>query len=105
MVVRSVFALLAAAFFLFNALTFLAPGAGNVELETDATGRVIASEIAGDPGAVAVTSAARMLAAGLVILSLALVDWSALEQAARAPSRGASTAWSADGRTQDTPEP
>jgi hypothetical protein len=99
------FALLAAAFFLFSALTFLAPGAGNVELETDATGRVIASEVAGDPAAVAVTGAARMLAAGLAILSLALVDWSALVQATRAPSGVASTPWSADGRGQETPEP
>ena len=78
MVVRSVFALLAAAFFLLNALTFLAPGAGNVDLETDANGRVIASEVGGDPAAVAVTGAGRMLAAGLVLPSLALVDWAAL---------------------------
>jgi hypothetical protein len=77
-VVRSVFALLAAAFFLLNGLTFLAPGAEVVALETDANGRVVTSEIGGEPAAVAVTSAARMLAGGLVILSLAVVDWAAL---------------------------
>jgi hypothetical protein len=77
-VVRSVFAVIAAAFFLLNGLTFLAPGAEVVDLETDANGRVVASEIGGEPAAVAVTSAARMLAGGLVVLSLAMVDWAAL---------------------------
>jgi hypothetical protein len=66
---RSVLAAAAAVWFFYNALAFIpqccvvAPNPGQV------------GGIDGDPGAVAVTWTARTLFAGLVLLSLAVVDW------------------------------
>ena len=51
----------------YNAMTFLPPGA---YFNEGASGG-----IDGDPGAIAVTWAARNLFVGLAILSLALIDW------------------------------
>ena len=64
---RSVFALVAAGWFAWNALTFIAAPAYGGD-----------PGIFGDPGAVAVTHAARTLFTGLVFVSLALVDWIAI---------------------------
>jgi hypothetical protein len=65
--IRSAFAVVAAAWFAVNAVTFLPVGAYLNE------GQV--GGIDGDGGAVAVTWAARTLFGGLALLSLALVDW------------------------------
>jgi hypothetical protein len=65
---RSLFAIIAAAWFGYHALSFLPPMA--VHLNDGAV-----DGIDGDPTAVAVTWAARYLFAGLAFISLALVDW------------------------------
>jgi hypothetical protein len=65
-VVRSVLASVAAAWFVFQAATFVAPGAFQAEWPF--------GFIEGDTAAVAVTSAARILAVGLALLAGALVD-------------------------------
>ncbi|HEY7331466.1 MAG TPA: hypothetical protein VH859_00750 [Candidatus Limnocylindria bacterium] len=64
---RTVFALLAAGWFLFQALTFLPFG---TYANSGAPGG-----IDGDLGGVAVTWAARAAFAGLTALALALIDW------------------------------
>jgi hypothetical protein len=68
--IRSLLFVAALAWFAYNAMTFLPFGA---YLNEGATGG-----IDGDPGAVAVTWAARNLFAGLAILSLAMIDWDVL---------------------------
>jgi hypothetical protein len=67
---RSVFAVAAAAWFLYNALTFVPQGSGVIPNPGQVGGLD-----AVDGGAVAVTWAARTLFAGLVPLSLSLVAW------------------------------
>lgn len=67
---RTMFALLAAGWFLFHALTFLPFG---TYVNTGAPGG-----IDGDPGGVAVTWAARAAFAGMTALALALIDWGSL---------------------------
>ena len=71
--IRSTLAVVATVWFAFNALSFLPPGA---YLNEGASGG-----IDGDPGAVAVTWAARTLFAGLAALALATVDWGWLDRA------------------------
>jgi hypothetical protein len=66
---RSLFAVMAAGWFLYNAMNFL-PQGGFAYLNPGQAGG-----IDGDGGAVAVTWAARTLFGGLVLLSLALVAW------------------------------
>ena len=66
---RSVLAVFAAAWFLYNALAFIPQGSALILNPAQRGG------IDGDPGAVAVTWAARTLFAGLVLLSLAVVEW------------------------------
>lgn len=66
--VRSLLAGAAAVWFFFNALTFI-PAMGAFHNDGAPGG------IDGDPGAVAVTWAARTLFGGLVLISLALIDW------------------------------
>jgi hypothetical protein len=68
---RSIFALIAAGWFAWNALNFLPTPF--VYLNEGQLGG-----IDGDAGAVAVTWAARTLFGGLVALSLAVVEWTAL---------------------------
>jgi hypothetical protein len=68
--IRSLLFVAALGWFAYNAMTFLPLGA---YLNEGATGG-----IDGDPGAVAVTWAARNLFAGLAILSLAMIDWDVL---------------------------
>jgi hypothetical protein len=65
--IRSLLALGAFGWFAFNAMEFLPDGA---YLNDGASGG-----IDGDPGAVAVTWAARNIFIGLAILSVALIDW------------------------------
>ena len=65
---RSLLAGAAALWFLYHALTFLPVPFVNLN-DGQAGG------IDGDPGAVAITWAARTLFAGLVLTSLALIDW------------------------------
>ena len=65
---RSVLAAFAAVWFLDNALTFIPQGSALILNPAQRGG------IDGDPGAVAVTWAARTLFAGLVLLSLAVVN-------------------------------
>ena len=65
--IRSLLSLAAASWSAYNALNFLPVGA---YLNEGASGGVD-----GDPGAVAVTWAARNLFVGLTILSLAIIDW------------------------------
>jgi hypothetical protein len=69
-VIRTVLALAATVWFAYNAATFLPDGAGLVINPGNPGG------IDGDGGAVAVTSAARTLFAGLALISAALIDWS-----------------------------
>jgi len=66
---RSVLAAFAAAWFLYNALSFIPQGSALILNPAQRGG------IDGDPGAVAVTWAARTLFGGLVLLSLAVVEW------------------------------
>lgn len=66
---RSLFAAAAAAWFIYNAFFFL-PTGGGAYYNSGASGG-----IDGDPGAVAVTWAARGLFAGLALLALALIEW------------------------------
>ena len=66
---RSLMAAFSAFWFLDNALTFIPQGSALILNPAQRGG------IDGDPGAVAVTWAARTLFAGLVLLSLAVVDW------------------------------
>jgi hypothetical protein len=74
--VRSLFAGAAAVFFAYNASAFLpAPFAYPNEGQLGG--------IDGDPGAVAITWAARALFAGLALIALALVDWVAVWRLAR----------------------
>jgi hypothetical protein len=77
--IRSLLSVAALGWFAYLALTFLPLGA---YLNEAASGG-----IDGDPGAVAITWAARNLFAGLAILSLALVDWDMV---------GRALGWSAD---------
>lgn len=65
---RSLLAGAAALWFIYQALTFLP--VPFVRLNDGQLGG-----IDGDPGAVAITWAARTLFAGLVLISLALIDW------------------------------
>jgi hypothetical protein len=76
--IRSVLAVLAAAWFAYNAATFLP--VPFVHLNEGQLGG-----IDGDSGAVAVVWAARTLFAGLIPLSLALVDWDRLGRAFGGP--------------------
>jgi hypothetical protein len=66
---RSLLAAFAAAYFLYNALTFIPQGAALILNPAQRGG------IDGDPGAVAVTWAARTLFTGLVLLSLSVMEW------------------------------
>jgi hypothetical protein len=74
--IRSAFALIATLWFAYNAIAFL-PTSG-AYLNGGALGG-----IDGDPGAVAVTWAARALFAGLALLALAMFDWEWLGRAIR----------------------
>lgn len=67
---RSVFAIAAAAWFFYNALTFVPQGSGI----TPNPGQIGGLDAA-DGGAVAVTWAARTFFGGLVPLALSLVSW------------------------------
>ena len=66
---RSLFSAAAAAWFAYNAFFFLPSGSGAYPNPAAFGG------IDGDPGAVAVTWAARGLFAGLALLALALIEW------------------------------
>jgi hypothetical protein len=74
--IRSAFALIATLWFAYNAIAFL-PTTG-AYLNEGALGG-----IDGDPGAVAVTWAARALFAGLAVLALSILDWDWLGRAIR----------------------
>jgi len=65
--VRSILAAIAAAWFAYFAFTFMPQGV--YANDGSLTG------IDGDPSAVAVTWAARVLFAGLTFIALALIDW------------------------------
>jgi hypothetical protein len=77
---RSLLALSAAIFFAYNALDFLPPG---VILNEGALGG-----IDGEPAAVAVTWAARTLFIGLALLSLAMLEWSWINDLVRTRPAG-----------------
>jgi hypothetical protein len=68
--VRSLLALLAGGWFAYHALMFTAPGASTVSGTW-----LFDTVLDGDPGAVAVTVATRMVCVGLALLSAALIDW------------------------------
>lgn len=70
---RSLLAGLATTYFVIAGLSFTAPSV--VENASTSTG------LDGDPGAVAITLAARTLFFGLAILSLALVEWNRVRTA------------------------
>jgi hypothetical protein len=76
---RSLFAAVAAIYFINNALAFLP--ADLVHVNEGAVGG-----LDGDAGAVAVTWAARALFGGLAILSLAAFEWSKVAALWRRPS-------------------
>lgn len=80
---RSVLAAAAAAWFFYNALAFIPQGSA-VILNPGQVGG-----IDGDHGAVAVTWAARTLFAGLVLLSLAVVEWERIFAVFRRRNAGA----------------
>jgi hypothetical protein len=69
---RSVLAVFAAAWFFYNAVAFIPQGSGLVLNPAQVGG------IDGNSGAVAITWAARTMCAGLVLLSLAVVEWTAI---------------------------
>ena len=73
--IRSLLSVAALVWFAYNAMTFLPSGA---YFNEGASGG-----IDGDPGAVAVTWAARTLFVGLAIVSLAMIDWDWLGRALR----------------------
>lgn len=73
--IRSLLSVAALGWFAYNAMSFLPSGA---YLNDGASGG-----IDGDPGAVAVTWAARTLFVGLAIMSLAMVDWAWLGRTIR----------------------
>ncbi|HET9520441.1 MAG TPA: hypothetical protein VFO73_05280 [Candidatus Limnocylindrales bacterium] len=73
---RSLFAGLAAAWFAYHALSFLPPT--GVYLNDGAPGG-----LDGDPGAVAITYAARALFVGMTLIAVALVEWGWLLARAR----------------------
>jgi hypothetical protein len=73
--IRSLLSVGALGWFAYNALTFLPSGA---YFNEGASGG-----IDGDPGAVAVTWAARTLFVGLAIMSLAMIDWDWLGRSIR----------------------
>ena len=77
--IRSAFALVATVWFAYNAFAFL-PTSG-AYLNEGAQGG-----IDGDPGAVAITWAARTLFAGLAMLALAMFDWDWLGRSMRSPA-------------------
>lgn len=77
--IRSVLAVIAAAWFAYNAVAFLPTPF--VYLNEGQTGG-----IDGDAGAVAIVWAARTLFAGLAALSLATIDWDWLGRAIRGSS-------------------
>lgn len=81
---RSIFAAAAATWFAFNAVSFLP-----VPFVLPNPGQV--GGIDGDPGAVAVTWAARALFGGLAILALALINWGALVRLASREEKGDTT--------------
>ena len=71
---RSSLAGLAAIWFAYNAAVFIPPGGGVYVNPGSVDG------LDGDPGAVAVTFAVRMLCIGLAILSVALMEWHRLSE-------------------------
>ena len=73
--IRSLLSIAAMGWFAYNAMSFLPSGA---YFNEGASGG-----IDGDPGAVAVTWAARNLFVGLAILSLATIDWNWLGRVLR----------------------
>lgn len=85
MTARSLFAALAAAYFLFIALTFIAPGAS--QGEAYAEDGTTSWEVDGDTAAVAITSAVRTVAVGFVLVALALVEWGAIVEKLREDER------------------
>ena len=89
--IRSAFALVATVWFAYNALYFL-PTSG-AYLNEGAQGG-----IDGDPGAVAITWAARTLFAGLAILALAVFDWDWLGRSVRSLARPGALETSDKGR-------
>ena len=76
---RSVLAVAATVWFTSNAISFVPQGAGLISNPAQAGG------IDGNPGAVAVTWAARTVFIGLALLSFALVEWEKFRIAALAP--------------------
>ncbi len=66
---RSILALLAATWFVLNAMNFVAPS-----VQADSS----SGQLVGEDAAVAITVAARTLFAGLTLLSLAVVEWEKL---------------------------
>jgi hypothetical protein len=64
---RSLFALLAAAFFAYNALTFIPPGVFSNEAATNG--------LDGEPASLALMYGVRVVCGGLVLVSLALLEW------------------------------
>ncbi|MEA2677091.1 MAG: hypothetical protein QOJ81_1232 [Chloroflexota bacterium] len=74
---RSILALAAALWFGYNAMTFLPQG---VYLNSGSP-----TGIDGDPGALAITWAARVLCVGLALLALSLVEWGKIVAYLRSP--------------------
>ncbi len=66
---RSLFAAGAAAWFIYNAVSFIPQGAGVIDNPGNTGG------LDGDPGAVAITWAARAIFVGLALVALALIEW------------------------------
>ena len=66
---RSLLAAGAAAWFIYNALAFIPQGAGVIANPGQMGG------LDGDPGAVAITWAARTIFVGLALVALALIEW------------------------------
>ncbi len=67
---RSFLAAVAAAWFLYQSVTFVPPGASQASWPL--------GEIVGDPAAVAVAAAARIICFGLALASIAIADWDEL---------------------------
>jgi len=85
---RTILAGAAAAWFIWLAVMFEAPGVYHNDGQ--------AGGLDGDPGAVAVTAAVRMLAVGLALVALALVNWGYLYDEVRGLREPAGTTTTED---------
>jgi len=84
MSLRSLFAALAAVWFLYLAVAYMAPGTLMTPDPTMEVGQSYREVLSGSELGLAMTSAVRAIAVGLALLSAAAFEWGALVSAYRA---------------------